>query len=668
MKGPMPTTLLSDVSYPPDIRMSDEETVRFSPADRAVTVPPGETLLDAALEEDISIEHLCGGNGLCGTCRVVVERGAEELGEPTEAETYLLSEDQLAAGYRLSCRTAVPGTGPVEVTVPPSSRETGEIILTEGSQLEVELAPSIKKYHLEVDRPSLSDNLADRERVLRGLAEGYEVRLEAIDHLVQRSLPERMRAAPDGDTLHVTATVYDDREIVDVEPGVETDMYGLAVDIGTTTLAAYLIDLQTGDTVAVSSLLNPQREHGEDIMTRMRYTRRHEGGRDTLQRAIVNGVNEAIAEVTASAGVERDSVYEAVFVGNTAMHHLFLGYDPDQVAGSPYIPANHAPVTLKARELGIDINPSGYLYWLPISGGWVGPDKVAVLLVSGHYDESPMTVCIDIGTNGEISVGNEEQTWTTSAPAGPALEGGELTDGVRAQRGAIDRVSFDGETFEPTVRTIDGAAPIGICGSGVIDALAGMFVTGIVDRRGQFTDRVRTHPRLRRGRDDVLEYVLVEAEASGTGAPIVVTQNDIRDIQMAKAAIQAGTRVLMDELGVTDIDRLVVSGAFGNYIDPESAMTIGLYPDVPESDVTSLGNGAGVGAQLALLDKSVRTEARSIIDAVEYFEIAGTDVFRDHFLQAMYLPHQVIELYPRVKRRLEAVRDLEEVEQPRSRR
>ncbi|MFW6153157.1 MAG: ASKHA domain-containing protein, partial [Halobacteriota archaeon] len=310
------------------------------------------------------------------------------------------------------------------------------------------------------------------------------------------------------------------------------------------------------------------------------------------------------------------------------------------------------------------INPSGYVYWLPVSGGWGGPEKVAVLLASGHYAEAPMTVCIDIGTNGEISVGNAEQTWTTSAPAGPALEGAELTHGVRAQAGAIDHVSVDPDDLEPHVETIDDAAPIGLCGSGVIDALAQLFLVGIVDRRGTFALDDDEHPRLRTNDDGVREFVLVEADASGTDRPVVITQNDIRDVQMAKAAIQAGTLVLMETLEVESVDRLVIAGAFGNYIDPASAMLIGLYPDLPLESVTSLGNGAGVGAQLALLDSEARAEAARIVDQVDYFEIAGTDVFQEHFLQSMYLPHQVFERYPRVKARVDAVRSPIDVEQP----
>jgi len=639
----------------------DETTVNYSPYGKTTTVDEGQTLLGAAGDAGISIESLCGGEGLCGTCKVVVDDGRECLSAVTDADETLLSSDQLADGYRLSCRARVEGPGAIDVTVPSVSQNTGGIVLTEGQEMEFELDPAVKNYHLELEKPDLENNLADRERIYRGLYEGYDVEVDAVDHVVARELPNSLRSDETDQGLEVTATVYDESEIIDLAPGWDESRYGLAVDVGTTTLAAYLLDLTTAETEAVSSRLNPQSQYGADIMTRVRYTRRNDAGRADLQKAIVDGVNECIDEVTREAQVDAGDVYECVFVGNTAMHHLFLGYEPSYVAGSPYVPANHEPVTVKAREIGVNINPSGYLYWLPISGGWVGPDKVAVLLVSGHYEEEAMTVCIDIGTNGEISVGNQSKMWTTSAPAGPALEGGEITHGVRAQAGAIEAVSIDGETLELTCETIDDGTPNGICGSGVIDLLAEMFRVGLLDQRGQFRDAVKDHPRIRTNEDEVVEFVLVWDEDSAIDGDIVLTQNDIRELQMAKAAIQAGTRVLMDELDVEDVDRVVLAGGFGNYIDPESAMTLGLYPDVEFEKVESLGNAAGIGAQLALLNRATREEAKRIVDVVEYYEIAGTDVFRDEFLESMYVPHQQIDLYPRVKERIENLRDIDDV-------
>lgn len=647
--------------------MSDDPSITYLPWEISAPSHDGQSILAIAEDAGVGIESLCGGKGLCGTCKVIVDEGQACLSDPSDADEFLLSESQLERGYRLSCRATVEcgaATNHAEhivVTVPSVSQSVGGIVLTEGTELEIDLDPAVKQYHLEVDEPTLEDHLADRERLLAGLSSGYNLELEAVDHRVMQSLPRDLRSHARDGRLEVTATVYNDREIIDLTPGLYEDRYGLAIDIGTTTLAVYLLDLRTGEVQAVSSRLNPQSAYGGDIMTRVRYSRNNEDGLSTLQAAIIDGVNECIEEVTIDADVESSAIYEAVFVGNTAMHHLFLGIEPSYVAGSPYVAGNHAALTVSARELGIDINDSGFLYWLPISGGWVGPDKVAVLLVSGHYRRDELTVCIDIGTNGEISVGNRDALWTTSAPAGPALEGAEVTHGVRAKQGAIEHVSLDYETAEPTLSIIGDGPAIGICGSGVIDLVAELFVAGVIDRRGKFKDAANTLDRVRVNDEDVVEFVVVSSEQSGIDGDIVLTQNDIREIQMAKAAIQAGTLVLMDELGVETADRVVLAGGFGNYIDPDSARTIGLFPDTAPEAVESLGNAAGIGAKLALLDRDARAEATRIIDQAQYFEIAGTDVFRDQFLASMYLPHQDFDKYPRVRDRIEAIRDLDDV-------
>ena len=639
--------------------MSEESQVTFYPWKKTIDVEPDTTLLNAAEDAGVSIEGLCAGNGRCGTCKAIIGEGEENLSEFTKAEEQTLSSEQKQNGYRLTCRAEVTGTGDVDVTVPPDSQKTAGIVLTEGHELEYEIDPVVKKYHVDLPVPSLSDNVADFERIGEALEETYELDLESVDYEIQRELPNRMREQEVEDRLEATATVYDDEELIDVEPGLSETAYGLAIDLGTTTVAVYLVNLKNGETEAISSTLNPQTKQGGDIMTRMRYTRRNETGREELKEEIRKGINENIEEVVTEAGIEHENIYEAVFVGNTAMHHLFLGIDPAYVAGSPYVAAREAPIKVKARDLDFDINESGYVYWLPVSGGWVGPDKVSVLLVAGHYKEPETTVCIDIGTNGEISVGNEDKMLVTSAPAGPALEGAELRYGVRAQAGAIETLVIDPETLDPTYETIEDEPPNGITGSGVIDALAQLFQVGLVDQRGKFRDEVMDHPRVRKNDDGELEYVVAYEEEAALAEDIVLTQNDIRSIQMAKAAIQAGTRVLMSELDIDNPDRVLMAGAFGNYIDKISAMTIGMYPDVEEDDVVSLGNAAGVGAKLALLDRERRDEAERIVEEVEYFEIAGTDVFQENFMESMYLPHQDFDLYPHVKERVKASRELE---------
>lgn len=643
--------------------MSDRAEVRFVDDDAVVAVDPDTSLLEAAGRAGVPVDSLCGGEGLCGTCAVDVEGGTNHLSAPTDAERTHLGAERLDDGRRLSCRCRVDTPGAVDVSIPLESRSEGALVLTGGTEVEVDLDPAVTHHHVAVEPPSLADPRSDRSRLLAALEAAYDLEVSAIDPAVLESLPRTLRAQETDTGLSVTAIVHDATELIDLRPGPDDALYGLAVDVGTTTLAAYLLDLRSGATVAVASALNPQREHGEDIMSRMRYCRNHDDGREDLQAAVTAGINDLVDDLVDSAAIDRERIYEAVLVGNTAMHHLALGIDPTHLAGAPYVPATDVIVARKARDLGIDINPAGYCTWLPVSGGWVGPDAVAVALVAGHHDDADRTtVCIDIGTNGEISVAADGHTVATSAPAGPALEGAELTCGVRARPGAIDHVDVDPETFAPSVSTIDDAAPVGICGSGVIDAVAACLRAGVVDHRGTFTDAAAASDHVRELPSGELAYVLVPERASATDAPIELTQNDIRDVQMAKAAIQAATRVLLDELDVDTVDRVVVAGGFGNHIDPRAAVDVGLYPDVPDDAITSLGNGAGVGAKRALLERGARVEAERLVDEIEYHEIAGTDAFEAHFLAAMYLPHQDLDSCPRVKARLEAQNPPAEVE------
>ena len=645
--------------------MSERSTVRFHPEARQGDASTGSDLLSVAIDTGVPLEHLCGGNGLCGTCEIEVDAGGKHLSSPSEVEQQLLSSDAIEQGRRLACRCSLVDPGEISITVPAASLTEGDVVLTKGHSTAVELDPVVEQYHLRLDAPTLDDGVADRERLLEGLADAYDLEVDSIDHHLHRELPALLRAGAHDGTLEVTATVYDERTVIDLEPGNVRERYGLAIDVGTTTLAVYLIDLSTGEELAVTSGINPQSDFGEDLMSRMRYCRNQKDGREKLQEVLISGLNDLIERALTQVSVDRSRVYEAVFVGNTAMHHLFLGYDPTHVAGAPYVPARHASVTTKADRFGLCINEAGYLHWLPISGGWVGPDKVAVLLASGHLGSDKTTVCIDIGTNGEISVANPGCVLTTSAPAGPALEGAELTCGVRARPGAIDTVEVDSTTHAPTISTIENEPPIGICGSGVIDAVASCFVTGVIDRRGTFTDEAVESNHVVELDDGELAYELVSSADAATVEPIRLTQNDIRDVQMAKAAIQAGTRVLLAELDEPTVDQVVVAGGFGNHINVQSAIDIGLYPDVPKVDVTSLGNGAGAGARLALLDHATREKASQLVESIDYHEIAGTDAFEQHFLEAMYLPHQRFETCPRVKDRIEANRPTIEVEQAR---
>lgn len=639
--------------------MSSDPVVSFDPWEIATDVTAGTTVLAAGNAVGADIEALCGGNGVCGTCAVVIEDGADHLEGSTDTERNVLSEEQLESGYRLGCQAAVRGD--VRVRVPPESRSQGAIIMTEGRALEYELLPSVQLHHVSFPAPTLEDHVADRERVVGALNEQYDdLAVEAVDFLTQTALPNRLRAGQDDDTVEVAGAVFEETELLTVSPGRTRSAYGLAVDVGTTTLAVYLVDLRSGEVATVDSKLNPQREYGEDIISRVQHTVEAEDGAAALQDAIIDGINDSVRRVARTAGISPADILDSVFVGNTAMHHLFLGIEAGPVARSPYVQANRATIGVKAREIGIDINPSAYVTWFPIIGGWVGADFVADLVAGDVLEREESVLCIDIGTNGEMAVWDGEQAWVASAPAGPALEGAEITRGVRAKPGAIETVELDPETWEPTVGVIDDQPPIGICGSGIVDVVAQLFLVGAINRRGRLVDPEAGRGRVREGEDGEREFVLLTEEEAGIGSDIVVSQADVRAIQNAKAAIQTGANVLLAEAGVDEVDTLVMAGGFGNYIDPNSAKLLGLYPEVDVEQVEYLGNAAGYGAMYGLLNEDARREAERIVTELEYVELAAWEGFHDQFMAAMYLPHRDFDRYPSVRAAIEAVRELED--------
>jgi uncharacterized 2Fe-2S/4Fe-4S cluster protein (DUF4445 family) len=634
--------------------MAEKPTVSFAPWEIDVAVEAGTTILAAAEDAGVGIEALCGGNGLCGTCAVHVEDAGPALSPVDPDEKDVLDPEELEAGTRLGCRATVQGD--VSVFVPPASRSEGEIVMTGGREIDFEHDPAIRRHHLAVAQPTLTDTLPDRERVIEGLETEYGLGITDIDMAALTTLPSTLREGEADGKFRLTATVYGGSEILGIDSGRSGHAYGLAIDVGTTTLAIYLLDLQTGEQLAVDSKINPQSTHGGDIISRVQYTRQEADGKAELQGEIVGAINESIATVAATAGIDAADIYEAVFVGNTAMHHLFLGIDAWPVAATPYVPGAQSSLRTTARELDLAMNPSASVSWLPIIGGWVGPDFVADLLAAGVLDREETVLAIDIGTNGEIAVSGPEQTYVASAPAGPALEGAEITHGVRAKPGAIETVSLDPGTWEPELGIIEDEPPMGICGSGIIDVVAQLFLVGAINRRGRLVDPEAGHGRIRETGAGDRAFVLVAAEEADIDDDIVVSQSDIRDIQNAKAAIQTGTHVLLEEAGVESVDRLVMAGGFGNFIDPESAKLLGLYPEVGVDDVEFLGNAAGYGAMYALLNEDARAEAEHIVSAVEYVELAAWDGFHDLFMSAMYLPHREFDRYPWVKDRVERAR------------
>lgn len=624
----------------------------FQPSGRRGQVEAGKTLLQAAQELGVGIEAACGGAMVCGKCKVIPEFGRfEKLAVTSErshvsplspVERNVLKAEEIEKGYRLACCTHI--TGDLVVSVPKSSQSAKQVVLEEGRKRSIAIKPAVKNYFLELSPASLSDARDDRRRVLDALEEKYGLQNLHFDYAVLGSLARVIRESD----WKITVTVREDKEeIVRLTGGERKRNLGVAIDIGTTTLAAYLCELHTGEVLQKASRMNSQIGYGEDILSRISYATTEEGGLERLHHIIINDINELIAELTEAGGFTPDQVDELVLVYNTAMHHLTLNLYPGFVGRSPFAPLAADSLDIKARDLGIAIHPAGWVHSLPIEAGFVGADNVAVLLAEEPYRSDKVKLIIDIGTNGEIDLGNRERLLCTSCATGPALEGAQIKFGVRAAPGAIEKVIIDKETWEPRYKVIGSDAwypenphtgAKGICGSGIIDVFAAMFTSGIIGKSGRINGKLAT-PRIRKDENGKLEYVLAYAEETDIGKDIVVNQADVRAIQLAKAAIYVGAEYLMEKYGVHEVDEVILAGAFGSYIDKRSALAMGMFPDCDPERVHAVGNAAGDGARIALLNMDKRKEAARIARQVEFVETAVEGDFQQKFMDAIAIPH-----------------------------
>lgn len=612
--------------------MDTKYPVTFQPSGRRGEVDSGRSLLAAAQALGVDIRADCGGMGTCGKCRVMVLAGEHSLARPAEFESRVLG-DRLDAGYRLACRTLL--RAPLQVMVPEESRVERTVVLTGAEARPLDLNPMVKKYHLKIDAPSLAEPLGDAERVLETLQRTYGLRGVQIAYPVLRDLPRTLRDA-DWD---VTVTIWDwgKPTLIEVEAGYTDQSYGVAVDIGTTTVVGYLTDLGAGQVVAIESMTNPQVAYGEDVLARISYAMDEEHGRRRLREAIVQGLNQIIGRACARIGMDPKQVTEMTVVGNTAMHHLFLGIEAKFVARAPFPPAIHRHCDLEAQHLGLEINPAANVHVLPIVAGFVGADNVAALIATEPYREEAVTLLIDIGTNGELVLGNRELGLIAcSVAAGPALEGACIRFGMRAATGAIEHVQIAPYTFETEYKVIDDVPARGICGSGIIDAAAQMLRAGVITPDGRIRTEIPS-PRVRSG-ERGNEFVLEWSERTGLGRDLVITQQDIRNVQLAKGAFHAGSQVLMKHLGVERIEKVLLAGAFGSYVDPASAMAIGLFPRCSLEKVHAVGNAAGYGALMALLNRRKRAEAIKVARQIRYVELSADSDFRSNFIAGTCFP------------------------------
>lgn len=635
--------------------------VIFMPSGRRGKITEGTTVLEASRQLGVQIESICGGRMTCQKCRVRVEEGvfqkhgivskAAHLSCASDAETNFLKRLN-SPEMRLSCQACVEGDA--LIFVPEESRAQKQIIRKSATDRVIDIDPAIRKVYVEVDKPALGEHRGDWGRLADALAEQWELTNLSIDLRVLQKLQEALRKQNWG----VTVTVWQEREVIDVEPGFEDGIYGLAVDIGSTTVAGYLCDLRTGEVLATESRMNPQVTYGEDLMSRVSYAMMHpQTGLNKMHKAIIDALNKLAASAAKEAGIRQRQIHEAVFVGNTTMAHILLGIDPVELGGAPFALANRDAIDVKARDLGLRLHPGANVHVLPAEAGHVGADNVAALIAEEPYRQDEIILMVDVGTNAEIILGNKDWMYSASSPTGPAFEGAQITFGMRAAPGAIERVRIDPETKIGRFRvigeeswsnewTMDDDVPAdeqpnhlaaGICGSGIIEVVAEMFLAGILMPDGRFDPNVK-HERVRwNGRRG--EYVLATEEQTTTGDPIIVTQDDVRNIQLAKAALYAGAKLLMNRANIKTVDKIVLAGAFGSYIDTKYAMILGLIPDCELDKVIAAGNAAGDGARIALLNKGKRLEATEISRWVTYVETAVDPAFQDEFVGAIHLPH-----------------------------
>lgn len=638
--------------------MANTVQIVFQPSGRRGEIEAGKSVLEAARTLGVGIEAACGGARVCGKCRVIVETGrfeklnlvssADHVSPVGDVEKKFLTAEELSRGYRLACNAFL--SGDLVVTVPEESRSAKQVILEKGRERKIEVHPAVKNITVTLPAASLSDFRDDRQRLLDVLEKETGLKYLSVDYPVLKELPQILREG----NWTVTATIWQEKEVIRVAPGTRETSLGAAVDVGTTTLAAFLCDLTTGEVLAKASRMNPQIGYGEDVLARISYAASEAEGREKLQASIIEALNALTADMTEKAGFSAADVDEMVLVYNTAMHHLALGLDPRYVGRAPFAPAASAPLDVKARDLGVNINPSGNVHSLPVEAGFVGADNMAVLLAEEPYNGDKIKLIIDIGTNGEIDLGNKKRLLSTSCATGPALEGAQIAFGMRAAPGAIERVKIDPRSYEPRYKVIgqDEWYPVpcdrrptvqkigaqGICGSGVIDAIAAMHKAGVISKAGRINAKLDT-PRVRRGESGKLEYVLAWAKETAVGKDIVITQADIRAVQLAKAALYVGAEYLMEKLGVDHVDEVILAGAFGSYIDKESAMAIGMFPDCDLSRVHAVGNAAGDGARIALLNVGKRREAAKVARRVEFVETAIEPDFQKKFMDAIAIPH-----------------------------
>jgi uncharacterized 2Fe-2S/4Fe-4S cluster protein (DUF4445 family) len=640
----------------PVLTTQKDALVLFMPSGRRGRFPLGTPLLDAARQLGVYVESVCGGRGLCGRCQVEpvvgefakhgISSRAEHLSEADTTEAPYRRRGVLAENRRLSCAARV--LGDLVVDVPTEFAVNRQVVRKRAETRAIDVDAATRLVTVRVPEPDMEHPLGDADRLLAAIEAAGDWRGVALDPRLHPLVQRVLRAG----SWTVTAAVHQDvdrPEVIALWPGVQSRLYGMAFDIGSTTIAGHLVDLASGRAVASAGSANPQIRFGEDLMSRISYVMLNPNDRGALTDAVRGAIATLVDRLCGQAEVSAAEVLEAVFVGNPVMHHLFLGIDPTELGQAPFALAISSAIRMPARELGVPINPGARAYILPCIAGHVGADAAAVALAEGPQHGDEILLVVDVGTNAEILLGSRARVLAASSPTGPAFEGAQISSGQRAAPGAIERVRIDPLTLEPRFKVlgvdawsdeagfdeqIETVGVTGICGSGIIEAVAEMFLAGIVTAEGLINGDLQARSARVVADGRTFSYRLWDGAVG-----ISVTQNDIRAIQLAKGALYAGVRLLMDHLGVEQVDRIKLAGAFGSFIDPKYAMILGLIPDCRLDRVSAVGNAAGTGARMALVSRAHRAEVEALVRRVEKIETALEPRFQEHFVHAMALPN-----------------------------
>lgn len=611
-------------------------TIIFQPDGKRTLVEQGSTILNAAIQSGVDLISVCGGKSTCGKCKVIVNK-SDAIEKPTQKEIETLTQQEIQNGIRLACCTKI--IEDCTIKIPESSRTGKQRLQVEGINTPIKIEPSVKKYYVKIDAPTLEDPRADSERLLDYLNKLHSLNTSEFifNFKLLQNLSKKLR-----DYDWECTIVLWRNEIIDVEPEDTTNrIFGYAVDIGTTKLAGYLVDLLNGNVLAANSAMNPQIPYGEDIISRLNYPEQ-----ETLQNVLYETLNKMLLDLLDKTGVKSEEVYEMTFVGNTVMHHIFLGIDPLYLGRSPYPPVVQQSIVINANIMNIKINPYGKIFALPTIAGFVGADTIGVILSSEIYKKDKLCIAIDIGTNTEIVLGNQDKLVAVSCASGPAFEGAHIKFGMRASSGAIEKIEIEPETLNVKYKTIDNEPPIGICGSGMIDLVAEMLKVGIIDVGGIFNANIK-NSRIREV-NEMMEFIVVPATESGTKEDITFSFKDVNQIVLAKAAIHTGFKLLFKSFNITkeSLDTMYVAGAFGSHINNESARMIGVFPEIDLKKIKIIGNAAGTGARMCLVSDNAKKIAENLSKIVSYLELGIDEDFQRIFLNSNIIPYADLDEFP----------------------